>query len=160
MLPGKSFFKQKALVLGFELTKPQTAERYKNAETAYNTQHHSRHKINKKPAEVLNSSNASGAPGNDKGRAVKKRHTRNGWHPSAPETSGHRQYSSMTGEGPYPLALARKGAEPPAMEMLPLSKSTYHGTNLGLGPEEGTNTLTSSSPCKSLSPTVGSPSPS
>jgi hypothetical protein len=66
-------FKQKAQVPGLELTKPPMAERYKNAETAYNTQHHSKQKINKKLAEVLNPSNASRAPGNDEGGAMKKR---------------------------------------------------------------------------------------
>ena len=33
------------------------------------------------------------------------------------------QYSSITGEGPCPLVLARKDAEPPAMETLPLSRA-------------------------------------
>jgi hypothetical protein len=117
--------KQKShIVPDLELTKPQTTERYKNVETAYNTQHRSKHKINKKLAEVLKSSNASKAPRNDEGGAMKKRQPRNGWHPFALETRCHRQYSSMAGEGIYPLALARKGAKPRAMEMLPLSKST------------------------------------
>jgi hypothetical protein len=90
------------IVPDLELTKPQTVKRYKNAKTTYNTQHHNKHKINKKLAGVLKSSNASKSPRNDDGGAMKKRQTRNGWHPSAPETRCHQQYSSMAGEGPYP----------------------------------------------------------
>jgi hypothetical protein len=69
------------------------------------------------------SSNENEAPGSDevkRGRSIESEaaETR-----LPPDLSVVCQYSSIAGEGPYPLVLARKDAEPPAMETLPLSRA-------------------------------------
>jgi hypothetical protein len=69
------------------------------------------------------SSSENEAPGSDNDESKVEASNAKRQKPAFPEQAIAWQYSSMAGEGPYPLVLARKDAEPPTMETLPLSRA-------------------------------------